>query len=296
MKFLKAILPLIFLSNSSFSSYAQVVHLGSAGFEPWKKDRFEEITTENGWLNLSGLFWLEENKTMLNEAGNNLSLESNPNEKNLGSFIMKSDSVWFIPNPETKSKFNLPSKVLQFPEEHYGDLALKVGQWKWSIIERGGLYGVRVRNLKHPAVEQFDGIPVYDYNPEWNFEAKFIPKFNESITITNVLGQEYDWNVMGHILFNFNGVDYELLALEEEGKLWVIFSDETNLADTYPTGRYMYVGFPDRTGKLALDFNYAYNPPCAFTSFATCPIPPKDNRLDFAIPAGEKMPKVLQIH
>ncbi|EAZ82954.1 DUF1684 domain-containing protein [Algoriphagus machipongonensis] len=289
----KNILLLFLLGLVYFNSYSQVKNLGKADFEDWKNDRIEEVTSENGWLNLSGLFWLNNELKFLNTLNQELILETQSRNENLGYFEWNADSVWFIPNSRTREKFNLPSKILQFPEESYGSNALKIPPWKWSIIERDESFGVRTRNLNHPSISKFNGIPAYGYQENWSIEAQFIPKFNESILIKNVVGQEYEVNVMGHILFQYEGQDHELLAFEEEGKLWVIFSDLTNEKETYPSGRYMYVGFPDRTGKLNLDFNYAYNPPCAFTKFATCPIPPKENRLDFAIPAGEKWPKDL---
>jgi uncharacterized protein (DUF1684 family) len=95
---------------------------------------------------------------------------------------------------------------------------------------------------------------------------------------------------MGYLHFTWEGKPYRLLALDELGKLFVIFADETSAKKTYPTGRYLYVAYPDKTGVTQVDFNYAYNPPCAYTDFATCPIPPKENRLPFSVVAGEKMP------
>lgn len=110
------------------------------------------------------------------------------------------------------------------------------------------------------------------------------------MSITNVLGQVIEWRVMGLLKFEIDGEMQELITLEDEGKLFVIFSDETNDRETYPSGRYLYVAFPDNKGNTIIDFNYAYNPPCAYTAFATCPIPPRENRLDFRIEAGEKVP------
>lgn len=288
-KLLLAPLFLVLLYNGAFAQQ-------NLRYTQWKQDRIEEVRSEDGWLNLAGLHWLENNKNQLVIASKVLSLAGNPTDESLGYFEWNADSVWFLPSISVQQTYQLPPKILQFPEEHYGDRAMKVDKWKWSIIERDGLFGVRVRDLHHPALDQFESIPNYDYQDAWAIEAKLIPKFNEFIMITNVLGQQYEWRVMGHILFEYQGKQYELLALEESGKLWVIFSDETNLNETYPTGRYLYVDFPDKTGKLNLDFNYAYNPPCAFTSFATCPIPPKENRLDFAVSAGEKRPKEFSKH
>jgi uncharacterized protein (DUF1684 family) len=117
-----------------------------------------------------------------------------------------------------------------------------------------------------------------------------VPKFNQTLEIPNVLGQLITWKVIGVLQFDREGQKFELLVLDELGKLFILFSDETSALETYSTGRYLYVNPPDGKGMTTLDFNYAYNPPCAYTEFATCPIPPKFNRLPFAVPAGEKMP------
>jgi hypothetical protein len=110
------------------------------------------------------------------------------------------------------------------------------------------------------------------------------------LDIPNVLGQLISWRVVGVLQFEYEGQGFELLVLDELGKLFVLFSDETSALDTYPTGRYLYVDPPGANGMTYLDFNFGYNPPCAYTEFATCPIPPKSNRLPFIVLAGEKMP------
>jgi len=296
MKAYRFILCLLLIGIFEQESFGQLKFTGEAGFILWQKEREDEVLDEDGWLNLSGLEWLGDEEIYLNEKEEKLVLETSADSNNLGYFKIVRDSVWFHPAAKTQMEYGIPEKVLQFPEENYGDLAIQTGKWKWSVIERGGSFGVRIRNLEHPAFKTFEGIPVLEYKPEWNISAKFLPRFNQSISITNVLGQVYDWNVMGMIEFTYQGKGYELITLEEDGKLWVIFSDESNAKDTYPSGRYLYVGYPDRKGNLNLDFNYAYNPPCAFTAFATCPIPPPENRLDFAILAGEMIPKSAEGH
>ena len=150
---------------------------------------------------------------------------------------------------------------------------------------------MRLRDLEHPALADFKPIPYFDYDSAFRVEALFIPKFNETMDIPNVLGQIVEWKVMGILKFELHGKAYELTALDEAGKFFVIFSDLTNESVTYPIGRYLYVNYPDKSGNTTLDFNFAYNPPCAFTAFATCPIPPKQNRLETTIAVGEKIPK-----
>jgi uncharacterized protein (DUF1684 family) len=266
----------------------------NSAYEQWKADRKTELLGEEGWLNLAGLLWIDQEKSHLNQySEDSLTVSQEAGENNIGSFQFLSDSVWFVFNPTLikEAKLSFPAKTLQYPMESYGQGGVYFDRWKWTVINRGGQFAVRVRDLKHPALAKFESIPTYDYDSIWRVGTFFEPRFNEYIAITNVLGQVIEWRVMGILKFEIQGQKQEVIALEDAGKLFVIFSDETNGNETYPSGRYLYVGFPDKTGNTVIDFNYAYNPPCAFTAFATCPIPPKENRLNFSIDAGEKVPE-----
>jgi uncharacterized protein len=263
-------------------------------FESWKKEREEELLQEDGWINLVGLFWIDEEKAFLNQVSrDSLVVSFQPTENNVGAFQFSEDSVWFIFNPKLSKIPNLrsPPKSLAYPLEYGKGGGVYFERWKWTVINRGGQYAMRLRDLDHPEIENFQAVPYFEYDPNFRMKAFFEPKFNQTMNITNVLGQEIEWNVMGILKFELNGMATELTVLDELGKFFVIFSDQTNALDTYPTGRYLYVDYPDRTGNTILDFNYSYNPPCAFTAFATCPIPPKENRLNLSILAGEKMPQ-----
>lgn len=263
-----------------------------AGFEAWKKGRVAELTAEGGWINLAGLYWLEKPMLYLNEVSpDSLTLSEQIGKKNIGSFQVSKDSVWFVFHPKIAKKIKSAGPIIQYPATSYSEGAVSYAHWKWSVIQRGGLVAVRLRDLTHPGLKKFEGIPVYNYDPNFRVKAFFEPKFNETMQIPNVLGQLIDWKVMGILKFEIGGQTYRLTALDEAGKLFVIFSDETSGTETYPTGRYLYVNYPEKTGMTEIDFNYAYNPPCAFTAFATCPIPPKVNRLPLALRVGEKDPK-----
>jgi uncharacterized protein len=277
-----------------FLFYIQQANAQVTEFENWKKDRIAEIKGEDGWINLSGLLWLDEKNAYLNEiSDDSLILSSQAGKRNIGTFHLVNDSVWFFFNPKVAKKRNLqfPTKTLQYPVSSYAKGGVYFDHWKWTVIQRGGQYAVRLRDLTHPELKNFTGIPVFDYNPNFRVKAFFEPRFNETMEIPNVLGQLIEWKVMGILRFELEGKKYELTALDEAGKLFVIFSDETSGKETYPTGRYLYVNYPDRTGITEVDFNFSYNPPCAFTPFATCPIPPKVNRLPVALNAGEKVPE-----
>jgi len=132
--------------------------------------------------------------------------------------------------------------------------------------------------------------------PEWRLEARLEqPPLPKQIAITNVLGQTSQEPSPGEVVFTVNGQEYRLDALEEGEELFIIFADKTNGTDTYGAGRYLYMPKPDASGKTYIDFNKAYTPPCAFTGFATCPLPPKQNFLSIAVPAGEKSGESLGV-
>lgn len=256
-------------------------------FEAWKKSRIQELTGEEGWLNLVGLVPIDTSNAYLNSTNeDSLFLESTLEMSTLGKFLFAKDSVWFTwKNREILSQ----DSVLVFPIAHGSGAGVYYKDWKWSVIKRGEVYFMRLRQLNHPDLENFEATPVFDYDSNYRVSAFFLPKFNQVISIPNVLGQVIPWKVMGELQFVFHGKSQRLLALEEAGKLFVIFSDQSSGQTTYPTGRYLYVNYPNAKGETIVDFNFAYNPPCAYTAYATCPIPPKENRLDLPINAGEKV-------
>jgi uncharacterized protein (DUF1684 family) len=274
-------------------AFVGVTRAQEADFEQWKSKRTVELTGEDGWLNLAGLFWMDARSPFLEETtSTTLGFAEEAGYTTLGKFEFGQDSVWFVAmNSFMQEKNIVPStnRTLVFPME-YGSGGVYFKNWKWTIIQRGGNYALRLRDLSHPNLKDFTPTPTFNYNSTFRIQAKLIPRFNQTMDIPNVLGQVISWKVIGVLQFEYEGKGFELLVLDELGKLFVIFSDETSAIETYPTGRYLYVNPPDAKGMTFLDFNYAYNPPCAYTEFATCPIPPKSNRLPFAVHAGEKMP------
>jgi uncharacterized protein (DUF1684 family) len=277
----------------SFMAFVGVSKAQEADFEQWKIKRTAELTGEDGWLNLVGLFWMDAGSPFFEEINSTtLGFAEKAGSTTLGKFEFGQDSVWFVGmSSAIQEKNTVPpsNRILVFPME-YGSGGVYFKNWKWTIIQRGGNYALRLRDLSHPNLKEFTPTPTFDYKSSFRFQAKLIPRFNQTMDIPNVLGQVITWKVIGVLQFEYEGKDFELLVLDELGKLFVLFADETSALETYPTGRYLYVNPPDAKGMTVLDFNYAYNPPCAYTEFATCPIPPKSNRLPFAIHAGEKVP------
>ncbi|MCX8009993.1 MAG: DUF1684 domain-containing protein, partial [Ignavibacteria bacterium] len=147
----------------------------------------------------------------------------------------------------------------------------------------------RLRDLEAPLVKNFKGIETYPIDKNWKIESQFIPYTSpKPIQIPTVIGTIEEDTARGYLAFQIDGEEFRLDPTSEGEKLFVIFADETNGKETYGAGRFLYVDKPDSTGKTYIDFNKSYNPPCAFTKYATCPLPPKQNRLKIKITAGEK--------
>ena len=168
---------------------------------------------------------------------------------------------------------------------------LKLGTLTFHVIKRGERLGVRVKDSASPERTNFRGLEYFPVDERWRVEARFEPHNPpKSIPIVNVLGMEEDTPSPGTLVFDLNGQTYRLDALTEEGEpqFFVIFADQTSGKETYGAGRYLYAGPPDSAGRLLIDFNEAYSPPCAFTKYATCPLPPEQNKLPVRVEAGEK--------
>jgi uncharacterized protein (DUF1684 family) len=167
-----------------------------------------------------------------------------------------------------------------------------LSQWKdfvWVVIQREDKVGVRFRNLKAKTLLEFKGIERFPVDARWRIKAKVIPQNQNPLMIMNVLGQNTAQKHGGQLVFEIEGKTYRLDAIDEGGvRLFVTFADATSGKTTYGSGRFIELDKPDADGYTYIDFNKAYNPPCAFTEFATCPLPPPQNRMSIAIPAGEK--------
>jgi len=168
---------------------------------------------------------------------------------------------------------------------------LQTGSLKWNIIKRTKGFAIRLRDLNSQLVKEFKGIERFPINVDWKIEAKFkVYDPPKKIMIPDIVGTIDEESSPGAAVFEVDGKTFSMDALDAGGsRIWFIFADETSGEETYGAGRFLYTDKPDSVGKVILDFNKAYNPPCVFSKFATCPLPPKDNYLKLRIIAGEKM-------
>jgi uncharacterized protein len=264
-----------------------------AGVEKWRADRIAHLTAEDGWLTLIGLSWLHEGDNSVGAApSNSLVLPAAKSPAVLGRIHVAGGRARFEAAPGTDVTHD-GKKVgsLDLAADDKGEpTVLQHGTLRFYLIRRGDRLGVRAKDSESAARKAFRGIDTYPISSAWRRDARFEPHAGKTIPIPNVLGGFTQEPSPGTLVFRIGNQEYRLDAIEEEGEseLFVIFGDRTNGTTTYGAGRFLYAPRPGTDGRTVLDFNKAYNPPCAFTPFATCPLPPAQNRLPVAIEAGEK--------
>jgi uncharacterized protein (DUF1684 family) len=242
----------------------------------WRRAREARLKADDGWLTVAGLFWLHEGANRFgSDASNDVVLPDGP--AHAGVFELHGGKVKATADGSTREIA---------PDS---DEVLSVGRLKLFVIHRSDRFGIRMKDSDSKARREFHGIEYFPVEERWRVAARFIPEPHQ-IPILNVLGQTEMSECPGYAVFQVNGKEYQLYPILEEAgakELFYIFRDLTTGKETYPAGRFLYSDLP-KDGRVTLDFNKAYNPPCAFTDFATCPLPPKENRLAVRIEAGEK--------
>jgi uncharacterized protein (DUF1684 family) len=261
--------------------------------QQWRQQREASLKAEDGWLSVSGLFWLKEGtNTLGSDANRDIVLPENSAPGKVGSLELRNGVVTLnVLDGVAASVNDHPARVqvLKSDADNQTPDSIKVGDLKLTIIKRGERIGLRVRDKNSRARREFTGLRWFPVRDSYRVEATFTPfEKPKEITITNVLGDEVKMSNPGILSFKLNGRELQLKpVVEEEGKLFIIFRDLTAGKTTYPAGRFLDADMP-KDGKVILDFNEATNPPCAFTSYATCPLPPRQNYLPVAIEAGEQ--------
>ncbi len=293
-------------TNAEVSNYkAQIQHHRAA--------REEGLRRPLGWLSLVGLHWIEPGEHRLGHApDNDIVLATGP--AHLGTITLKGETLTLSPTPESAGMvrcvkapcpgsspaFSVDGKrpnngeVIALRPDSSGQpssIVFEEGVAGFSVIERGGKFALRVRDANAKTRTQFAGIAFYDIAPEWNITARFLPHDEgHTIEIANVIGQLQPMPNPGALVFQKDGKEHRIEAIgNDDGSFFLIIADRTSGKETYGAGRFLDVPAPV-DGVVPVDFNLAYNPPCAFNEYSTCPLPPPENRLDLAVTAGEKKP------
>lgn len=264
--------------------------------EQWRADRIERLTAPDGWLSLIGLEWLKPGDNRIGSAADNdIVLTVGP--KHLGVVALAADGTMRIALAADSGALidgKATPQATLVDDAHAGDggpTIVSFGTASFHAIDRGGRKGLRVKDVDAPTRQHFVGIDSFPIDPSWRIEATWVPaKPGETLEMGTAIGTIDKFPVPGKLAFARDGKHFELLpVIEEPGDLqyFIVFADRTSGKETYGAARFLYVD-PPKDGKVVLDFNKAYNPPCAFTSFATCPLAPPENRLDMRVTAGEK--------
>ena len=263
-----------------------------ASVEQWKQDRIKGLKGKNGWLNLAGIYWLKEGEQTLGSHPSNDHVFPEKAPPYIGTLTLEDGLAHIKFNDDLDAFYeNKPVDALELSHDTTGKPSyITHGDFAWYIMKRHTSLAIRLRDYKHPAIDALDHIPSYPIDPDYVVEARLIP-FDSIRTITVPTPfQDYtqDYQSPGELEFKLSGQKLRLLPFISGNGYFIIISDETSAMETYGGGRFMYT-YPDSTGRIILDFNKAYNPPCALTPFAACPMPPRENHLPVKIEAGEKV-------
>jgi uncharacterized protein (DUF1684 family) len=260
----------------------------------YRKIRIDSLQHENGYLNLSGLFWLKEGENTIGaDPKNDFVFPTEHSDSFLGTIILNKGVVTFKSN-EANQVFSLGQPANN--EIIYQDkkaLVLAHKSLRWFIIKRGEKYALRLRDLEGEYVRNFKGIDYFSIDSSWRIKAKFVATHGKKLDITDITGRNYLEDSPGELHFTIKGKKFTLEAGGTIDEFFIVFGDLSNKKTTYGGGRFLYASAPDKEGNVILDFNKSLNPPCEFTPFATCPLPTKKNRMNLEITAGEKSKGIL---
>lgn len=246
---------LFFITGALLAATGAASYLDDAA--RWRADYEASLKAPGGWLSVAGLFWLHEGDNRLEQ----------------GVFMLAGKKVVFKPTGQ-ELKPDSDSKVI-------------VGGVTMAAIERDGKLGIRVRDPNAATRREFTGCKWFPASEAWRVKAKWVAYAQpKKIPITNILGMTEDEPSPGYAEFTIKGQTLRLEPVLEDDQLFFMFKDQTTGKATYPAGRFLYAPVP-KGNEVVLDFNQTHNPPCAFTAYATCPLPPRQNSMAVAIEAGE---------
>jgi uncharacterized protein len=276
-----AVLALTVPSDSA--SYRQSV-------EKWRQSYEAQLRSDTGWLTVSGLFWLHEGENTFGSApGNDVVLPA-PVPAHAGHFDLRGGKTIVHVNPGVPiTMTGKPVETAELRPDSKTD-RLTIGDLTFFVHQSAGRYGIRLKDKNSSLRKQFTGLHWFPVNEAYHVTARFsLYSVPRKVRVEIIDGNHDTTVIAGYLEFQLGGKTYRLDA-EQDGDtngLFIVFRDLTSKKDTYPAARFLDTEAP-KNGTVELDFNEAYNPPCAYNPYATCPLPTLRNRLPIEIPAGEK--------
>lgn len=283
----------LLIANISFAAPSDPAAY-KAEIGTFRKLRDASLRKDDGWLSLVGLSWLEEGENSVGSAPKSrVPLPKGKAPATLGTIRLEKDVATFTAAPGAavlEGGKPVTTLVLK-PDTSGAAPILSHKSLSFFVIKRGNRFAVRVRDKDAPALKTFTGVESYPVDPAWRFVAKFEAyRPRKRVEVPNILGTPEAQDSPGAVVFLKDGRSWRLEALVggAKGELFLVFGDPTNGKETYGGGRFLHTAPPSADGTVVVDFNRALNPPCAFSAFATCPLPPAGNKLGMAVTAGEK--------
>lgn len=270
-----------------------------ADLAAWKIERVKTLKGPEGFLNLVGLFWMRQDVATFGSSSDSDFVLPGHAPTMLGSFHRENDQIRMLVNDgvEVLDGETAVRSIVMHDDLSGHPVVLTHGSLAWTVIRRDDKFAVRVRDFEHPAIDAFQPIDYFPTDLALHVPAT-LDRFDEPKQMrvdTVITGLDYRPQSPGKLKFEIAGGPFELEAYLSSGRLFLIFGDATSGRETYPAGRFLYAAMPDETGVTWLDFNKAYNPPCAFNEFATCPIASPQNRLKIRILAGERFDPAIHL-
>jgi uncharacterized protein (DUF1684 family) len=253
----------------------------------WRAQQEAELKADDGWLTVVGLWWLKEGDNRVGaDQASEIPLPSGAAPRRVGTISLREGQATFRPAPGVPVTLNgKPARetVLKADTDVFA-----INRLKFFLIDRGGRLGVRMKDNDSAARKEFSGLKWYPVDSSWRIAAKFVPWDKlRTVNYDSVIGEKQVYESPGYVTFRKAGREYRLEPVVDEKELFFVMRDQTSGKTTYGASRFLYAD-PAKDGVVVLDFNKAVNPPCAYTAYATCPLPPPQNRMTIAVTAGEK--------
>ena len=265
-----------------------------AGLEAWKKWRSGRLQQPDGWLTLIGLSWLHDGDNSVGaDPAAAVRLPTGKAPARLGVVRLAAGQASFTVEPGADVRHDgAPVARIDLADDAAkdGPTILEHGTLSFYVINRSGRLGIRVKDREAEALRNFRGLEYYPADPNWRVAARFeTAPPGRKLEVPDSVGGIQAIDQPGWVIFRLADGEHRLVALDDtgDGRLFLVFGDRTNGRETYGGGRFLYTD-PPVAGRVTIDFNRAYNPPCVFTPWATCPLPPRENRLPVTVAAGEK--------
>ena len=258
----------------------------------WRAGRLERLKGPEGYLNLAGLFWLEEGRSRIGSAADNDIVFPGYAARYVGRLDVTKEGVVMTAEPGVDVRHgDAPVNSIAILDDTTDyPVTIRHRSFAWTIIKRDGRFALRLRDFDNPAIAAFPPIEYFPIDPAYRVEGT-LRRFDEPRVLnveTVIEGLGYRPESPGRVAFEIDGEAYEIDAYNSGDQLFFVFGDATSGRETYPAGRFLYAAQPGPDGKTILDFNRAYNPPCAFNDFSTCPVAAPQNRMAVRVEAGEK--------